>query len=135
MSDTKYDVVGLGNAIVDVLAHCDDAFLEQHGMAKGGMTLIDAERADMLDGLLTDTVECSGGSVANSMAGLASFGGRAAYIGKVRDDRLGQSFRDHIRQAGVTFETAAATEGASTARCVVLVSAAALGLSLSSESR
>jgi len=114
-------VVGIGNAIVDVLSHTDEAFLEHYQMTKGSMTLIDAERATELYANMDSAVECSGGSVANSMVGLASLGGRAAYIGKVRDDVLGQVFRRDIRAAGVEFDTPAATSGPPTGRCLVLV--------------
>jgi len=116
------DVVGLGNAIVDVLVHADDAFLEGHGLTKGAMTLVDAGEAERLYGLLSDTVECSGGSAANTTVGLASLGGRAAYIGKVRDDALGAVFTRDIRAAGVAFASTPATDGPATARCLVLVS-------------
>jgi len=125
MSDTNsaadYDVVGLGNAIVDVLAHVEDTFLQQHNLAKGAMTLIDAGEALQLHRLLQDTVECSGGSAANSMVGLAALGGRAAYIGKVRDDALGEVFRRDIRAAEVAFSTTPAHDGPATARCLVMV--------------
>jgi sugar/nucleoside kinase (ribokinase family) len=114
-------VVGIGNAIVDVLSHTDEAFLEHHQLTKGSMTLIDAERATELYACMDSVVECSGGSVANSMVGLASLGGRAAYIGKVRDDVLGEVFRRDIRDAGVEFDTPAATSGPPTGRCLVLV--------------
>jgi len=119
---TERDVVGLGNAIVDVLAHADDGFLVEHGLAKGAMTLIDADQAKRLYGLVSDPVECSGGSAANTMVGLVSLGSRAGYIGKVRDDELGGVFTRDIRAAGVAFKTAPARDGAATARCLVLVS-------------
>jgi len=121
MREPVFGVVGIGNAIVDVLAHADDEFLERHKLSKGAMTLIDEERAARLQGELGEVVECSGGSAANTMVGIASLGGSAAYIGKVGDDRLGQVFRDSIRQAGVAFDTAATADGPPTGRCVVLV--------------
>jgi sugar/nucleoside kinase (ribokinase family) len=121
MSTTRGGVVGIGNAIVDVLADTDDAFLARHGLAKGSMTLIGAERATELYGMMENRVECSGGSAANSMAGLASLGGRASYIGKVRDDALGATFRRDIRAAGVNFDTAPASSGPPTGRCLILV--------------
>jgi len=125
MNDTpsaaNYDVVGLGNAIVDVLAHVDDAFLEKHELTKGAMTLIDAGRALELYRLLSDPVECSGGSAANTMVGLAALGGRAGYIGKVRDDALGAVFGRDIRDSRVSFATEPAHDGPATARCLVLV--------------
>lgn len=117
----KYDVLGIGNAILDVLVHADDALLESHKLSKGTMTLIDAETAEALYAQVTDAVECSGGSAANTMVGLASLGSRAAYIGKVRDDQLGDSFSADLQAAGVTFRTAAANDGPGTARCLVLV--------------
>ena len=115
------DVVGLGNAIVDVLVHVEDAFLDEHGLAKGTMTLTDAEGALRLYHHIQKAVECSGGSAANTMAGLAALGGRASYIGKVRDDMLGATFSRDIRAAGVTFSTEPAGDGPATARCLVLV--------------
>lgn len=121
MTDTTHDVLGIGNAIVDVLAHADDAFLDDHGMPKGSMTLIDADRAESLYAAMTPVAEISGGSAANTIAGLASLGGRGAYIGKIREDALGQAFRSHIRMGGVTFETTAATDGPPTARCLIFV--------------
>ena len=101
MRDARFDVVGLGNAIVDVLSHTNEAFLAGHGMAKGAMTLVEADRALEIYHLMEKSVECSGGSAANTMVVLASLGGDAAYVGKVRDDRLGEVFRDDIREAGV----------------------------------
>lgn len=120
------DVVGIGNAIVDVLSHTDDAFLIERGLAKGAMTLIDAEAADRLYACVGPAVECSGGSAANTMAGIASLGGTGAYIGKVKDDHLGQVFRRDIRVVGVAFDTPPAADGPSTARCLVLVTPDAL---------
>ena len=121
MQDARFDVVGLGNAIVDVLAHTNDAFLAEHGMAKGAMTLIEADRALDIYHLMEGCVECSGGSAANTMVGLASLGGNAVYVGKVRDDRLGDLFRQDIRAAGVIFDTPSATDGPPTGRSLVLV--------------
>jgi len=121
MSDARFDVVGIGNAIVDVLSHEDDDFLIRHGMAKGTMALIDANAADKLYGEMSTGVECSGGSAANTIAGLASLGGRGAFIGKVRDDELGKVFHHDIEAIGVHFPTTAATDGASTARCLINV--------------
>ena len=115
------DVVGLGNAIVDVIAHAEDAFLAAEGMAKGGMTLIEAERAESLYARMGPAVEMSGGSAANTMAGIASLGGRAAFIGKVKDDQLGAIFAHDIRSAGVAFRTRPARGGAPTARCLIFV--------------
>jgi sugar/nucleoside kinase (ribokinase family) len=113
--------VGIGNAIVDVIAKTDEAFLKTHGLTKAAMTLIDAERAESLYGVMGAGIEASGGSAANSMAGLASLGGRAGFIGKVRDDQLGGIFAHDIRAAGVQFQTPAATSGLPTARCLIFV--------------
>ncbi len=121
MSEAPQDVVGLGNAIVDVIAHAEDAFLGREGMAKGTMRLIEAERAEALYQRMGPAVEISGGSAANTMAGLASLGGRAAFIGKVRQDQLGMIFAHDIRAAGVTFRTQPASGGPPTARCLILV--------------
>ena len=117
----RYDVAGIGNAIVDVLAHADDAFLARHGMTKGTMALIDADAADKLYDDMASGIECSGGSAANTIAGLASLGGRGAFIGKVRNDELGKVFHHDIEAIGVHFPTAPATDGASTARCLINV--------------
>lgn len=121
MTDAALDVVGIGNAMVDVLVHADDAFLEQHGLLKGAMTLIDAERAATLYDALDSGVEISGGSAANSMAGIAALGGRSAFIGKLRADQLGAVFAHDIRAAGVRFETPLSDLTAPTARCFVIV--------------
>jgi sugar/nucleoside kinase (ribokinase family) len=115
------DVLGIGNAIVDVLAHADDALLVEHGLPKGAMTLIDAERADLLYGVMGPGVEVSGGSCANTVAGAASLGSRVAYVGKVRDDELGRIFAHDIRAAGVAFDTPPADDGPGTARCLIFV--------------
>lgn len=121
MAELHYHVLGIGNAIVDVLAHTDDAFLAAHGVSKGTMTLIDEARAKHLYDHMGPGLEISGGSAANTIAGIASLGGRGAYIGKVRDDQLGQVFSHDIRAMGVTFDTPAAKSGAATARCLVLM--------------
>jgi sugar/nucleoside kinase (ribokinase family) len=121
MPDTTYDVVGLGSAIVDAITYADDAFLEEWGIDKGGMTLIDEHRAHLLYDAMGPASETSGGSAANTVAGVASFGGRAAFIGTVRDDQLGEIFRHDIRAAGVDFDVPSGTEGPSTARCLILV--------------
>lgn len=123
MTDKTLDLIGIGNAIVDVLSRADDAFIETHGIVRGGMTLIDAERADRLYDMMGPGVEASGGSVANSTAGFAALGGRAGYIGKVRSDQLGQVFAHDIRAAGVDFRTPMAEGGDPTARCLILVTA------------
>jgi sugar/nucleoside kinase (ribokinase family) len=121
MDAAKLDVTGIGNAIVDVLARADDDFLAENGLEKGAMTLIDAARAEALYARMGPGLEVSGGSAANTLAGIASLGGRGAFIGKVRDDQLGQVFTHDIRAAGIRYVTAPAVEGLSTARCLVLV--------------
>jgi len=121
MAGQKLDVVGIGNAIVDVLAKVDDAFLARFALTKGSMALIDAARAETLYAALPPAVECSGGSAANTIAGIAMLGGAAAFIGKVKDDALGQVFAHDIRAAGVTYNTAFAHAGLPTARCLIAV--------------
>jgi sugar/nucleoside kinase (ribokinase family) len=121
MVDTRYHVAGIGNAIVDVLVHADDALLQRLELSKGVMTLIEADQAERIYDQLPPGIECSGGSAANTIVGIASLGGRAAYVGKVKDDQLGQVFAHDIKKAGVDFPTAAAIGGPSTARCFVLV--------------
>lgn len=118
---TPYDVLGIGNAIVDVLAKTTDDFLASNQIDKGAMTLIDAAAADALYAKMGPGVEVSGGSAANTMAGVASLGGRGAYIGKVADDQLGQVFTHDIRAGGLAFTTAPSRGGAPTARCLILV--------------
>jgi sugar/nucleoside kinase (ribokinase family) len=121
MNSAVIDVVGIGNAIVDVIAHADERFLAEQDLAKGAMTLIDAERAESLYRKIGPAIESSGGSAGNTMAGIASLGGAGGYIGKVRDDLLGEVFRHDITAIGVRFDTPAATAGPGTARCLVLV--------------
>jgi sugar/nucleoside kinase (ribokinase family) len=123
MTAARYDVLGIGNAIVDVLTRTEDDFLVKHGMTKGAMTLIDEARATSIYDAMGPTVEISGGSAANTIVGVASFGARAAFVGKVKDDELGRVFAHDIRAAGVAFDTPPAFEGPSTARCYVLVTA------------
>jgi adenosine kinase len=121
MPDLKYDVLGIGNAIVDVIARTEDDFLVKHGMHKGGMALIDEPRAQAIYGAMGKAVEKSGGSAANTIVGVAGFGARAAFVGKVKDDTLGRAFAHDIRAAGVAFDTPPASDGPSTARCYVMV--------------
>ena len=121
MTDTRYDVVGIGNAVVDVLVHADDDFLSTEGLNKGAMTLVDADQAKALYDKLGPAVESSGGSVANSIAGIASLGGRAAFMGRVAADQLGEVFGHDIRSLGVEYATPPSADGAPTARCLVLV--------------
>lgn len=121
MTDRELDVVGIGNAIVDVLSHAEDDFLVEQGLAKGTMALIDTDRAEALYAAMGPAVEASGGSAANTIAGIASLGGRAAFIGKVSNDQLGGIFRHDIRAAGVKFDTEPSVSGVPTARCLILV--------------
>lgn len=114
-------VVGIGNALVDVIATADDAFLASEGLVKGSMTLIDAGRAESLYGSMGPAVEMSGGSAANTMAGIASLGGRGAFLGRVRDDQLGSVFAHDIRAVGVEYPCEPAHEGPPTGRCLILV--------------
>jgi sugar/nucleoside kinase (ribokinase family) len=115
------DVVGIGNALVDVIAHHDDAFLSAEGLVKGAMTLIDTDRAMSLYAAMGAGVEMSGGSAANTMTGVASFGGRAAYIGKVASDGLGDVFRHDLRAVGVTHGNQPSTPEVPTGRCLIVV--------------
>ncbi len=115
-------VLGISNAIVDVLAHIEDSFLAQIGAPRGSMTLIDEKRAHEIYALMGPAMEMSGGSVANTVAGLANLGGRAAYIGKVKNDQLGGIFMHDMRSLGVDVRLPPAADGASTARCHVLIS-------------
>ena len=121
MSDHKYDVCGIGNAIVDVIAQTDDAFLTEHGLNKGAMTLLDMDAATQLYKVMPSGIESSGGSAGNTMAGVASLGGKGAYIGKVADDDLGEVFIHDIRAVGVDFHTNPAGGGKPTARSLILV--------------
>ncbi len=121
MANLRYDVLGLGNAIVDVLARAEDDFLAAQSMAKGSMALIDEARAQSIYDAMGPAIEASGGSAANTIVGVAGFGARAAFIGKVKDDELGRAFAHDIRAAGVAFDTPPAADGPSTARCYVLV--------------
>lgn len=121
MSATRYDVIGIGNAIVDVLSHSDDDFLARQKMPKGSMSLIDEKRAEAIYNAMGPVIECSGGSAANTIVGVAMLGGKAAFIGKVKDDELGHTFARDIRASGVAYTTPLAKEGPSTARCYILV--------------
>lgn len=117
----QFDVVGIGNAIVDIIAQADDAFLDRHDMRKGAMTLIDEAAAERLYAAMGPAVQLSGGSAGNTIAGLASLGAHTGYIGKVRADALGAVFRHDIVSAGVRFPTPAAEAGPATARCLIFV--------------
>ena len=118
-----YDVVALGAAIVDILARVEDRFLEEHDVAKGGMTLVDHARAEAVYRAMSQPKEVSGGSAANTVAALAALGGRSGFIGKIKEDPLGEIFRAEIRRIGVDFDTGAfgAEAPGGTARCMVLV--------------
>jgi sugar/nucleoside kinase (ribokinase family) len=116
------DVVAVGNAIVDVLVTVEDSFLTEHGLHKGSMALVDTASAEALYAAMGPGVESSGGSAANTAVGVASLGGTAGFVGRVRDDQLGAVFAHDIRASGVAFETAAASDGSPSARCLILVS-------------
>jgi sugar/nucleoside kinase (ribokinase family) len=122
MSQPATDVIAIGNAIVDVMAPCDDATIERLGMARGGMTLIDTERARALYDAMGPAREVSGGSAANTLAGLAALGAKCAFIGQVADDQLGEVFAHDIRAGGIAFETPSRAGDPPTARCLIFVS-------------
>ena len=116
----RYDVLGIGNAIVDVLAHADEAFLASHEIPKGGMILIDTDKATAIYGGMTPVAQVSGGSAANTIACLASLEGAGAFVGKVADDALGTTFRTSLRDLGVKFDSTT-TDAAPTGRCLINV--------------
>jgi sugar/nucleoside kinase (ribokinase family) len=117
----NYDVIGIGNALVDVITHHDDAFLGREDLVKGSMTLIDTERAVYLHGAMGSGISMSGGSAANTMTGVASFGSRACYIGKVADDELGAEFGHDMRAVHVDFPNKRSNVGVPTGRCLIVV--------------
>ena len=121
MTSSRTDVLALGNAIVDVIASAEEDFLKGHGLTKGAMALIDEPRAEALYRAMGPGKVISGGSAANTIAGLASFGGKGAFIGKVKDDELGRLYRHDLTSLGVAFDTAFATEGPATARSFIIV--------------
>ena len=121
MTDAHYDVLAIGNAIVDLIAATDDAFLARESLTKGSMRLIEEEEAERLYHHMGPITEISGGSAANTAAGIASLGGRAAFFGKVADDKLGHSFRHDIRAQGVAFDSTDLVGGPATARSMILV--------------
>lgn len=121
MADHKFDVVGIGNAIVDIIGRCSEAFLAEHNVAKGSMRLIEADTVTSLYAAMGPAIEVSGGSGANTIFGVASFGGRAAFIGKVADDDFGRIFAHDIRAAGVAYDTPPSKGSTPTARCLILV--------------
>jgi sugar/nucleoside kinase (ribokinase family) len=116
-----YDVLAIGNAIVDVISHASDEFLIRNDLTKDSMQLVDADRADQLYAAMGPTIETSGGSAANTAVGVAALGGRAAFIGKVRDDQMGKVFVHDIRAAGVAFDVPPATHGQPTGRSLIVV--------------
>ncbi len=121
MNDAEFDVVAIGNAIVDVLANAEDGFLHEQGLPKGAMSLIDAETADRLYDIMSAGIEASGGSAANTVAGIAGLGGRAAFIGKVAADQLGEVFEHDMRAVGVEFSGEPLRDSTPTARCLIFV--------------
>jgi sugar/nucleoside kinase (ribokinase family) len=121
MAQAQNDVVGIGSAIVDIIGQCDDAFLAKHGCSKGSMQLVDQAQIAKLYGSMGQAIEASGGSVANTIAGVASFGGSSAFIGTVADDEFGHIFSHDIRALGVAFTSTPVTGGAPTSRSLILV--------------
>ncbi len=121
MTEPSFDVLCIGNAIVDVIARVENSFVEDHGLVKGSMNLIDEARADFLYSRMGQAMEISGGSASNTAAGVASFGGAAAFFGKVKDDQLGEIFRHDLRAQGVNFDSESAKKGPATARSFILV--------------
>jgi sugar/nucleoside kinase (ribokinase family) len=121
MTRAQYDVLGIGNAIVDIIASAEDDFLRREAIQRGGMTLVDEPRAEHLYAAMGPAIVTSGGSAGNTMAGIASFGGRGAYIGKVRNDELGGLFTHDIQAIGVDFSSKPSRSGPSTARCMIFV--------------
>ncbi len=120
-ADAPLDVVGIGNALVDVLSHETDDFIDTQGLVKSAMTLIEPDRAEQLYAAMGPGIELSGGSAANTIAGVASFGGRAAYMGRVFDDQLGGVFAHDLRAQGVVFDNKPAVDGPPTGRCLIVV--------------
>ena len=120
-SNPSLDIVGIGNAIVDVLTTTDDSVLERLSLNKGSMTLIDANKAKELYEITTNRIQRSGGSVANSLACIAQLGGKTAFIGRVRNDELGEIFTEEISTTGTIFKTPASSIGPSTARCIIFI--------------
>lgn len=121
MAETTLDILAMGDAIVDVIASCDDAFLEEHKLPRGSMQLLTPKQADELYAAMGQAREMSGGSAANSMAGIAAMGGRSAFIGQIADDQLGGIFEHDMQALGVRFETPALHNGPPTGRCLILV--------------
>jgi sugar/nucleoside kinase (ribokinase family) len=118
---SRFDVLTLGNALVDVLVHADDDFVARVGVERGAMTMVDAARSDEIYAAMGPAVEVSGGSAANTAAGVACFGGKAAYIGRVADDTFGKVFSHDLRSVGVHFDAPFAVDGSPTGRCLIIV--------------
>ena len=133
MTAATYDVLGIGNAIFDVLVQTDEGFLSRHGMTKGGMALIDEKRASAIYGDMGPATEMSGGSAANTIVGVASLGARAAYVGKIKQDEIGNMYAHDIRAAGVVFETKPAGHGPATGCSTVVWDVSVLLIAGSSE--
>lgn len=121
MTEIRHDVVAIGNAIVDIIGRCDETFLARHGAPKGHMRLVDADTVSKLYSEMGPAIEISGGSAANTMVGLASFGGKAAFIGKVAGDEFGRIFRHDIAASGVKFDSSPVNGKNPTSRCLILV--------------
>jgi sugar/nucleoside kinase (ribokinase family) len=121
MTNPSFDVLGIGNALVDIIASVDDAFIETHDFPRGATTMVDLERSEAVYADLPPAQETSGGSCANTIAGLASFGATVAFIGRVRDDQLGKVYTHDLRSLGVHFDVPPATSGPATGRCIVMV--------------
>ena len=121
MAEAQFDVVAIGNALADVIADVPPAFITEHGLEHGAMMLIDAARAEALYAAMPPGLEMSGGSAGNTVAGVASFGGRAAYIGKIANDQLGRVYRQAMRAGGVSYEVPPAAGGSPTGRCLIVV--------------
>ena len=121
MTETRYDVIAIGNAIVDIMAASDDATIERLSLNKGGMTLVDAEGARRLYEAMGPAKEISGGSAANTLAGLAALGARCAFIGQVADDQFGRVFAHDIRAGGIDFDTPTREAEPPTAQCLIFV--------------
>ena len=121
MTDARYDVIGIGNAIVDIIGRCDEAMLADVGVTKGSMRLVDADEIKKIYSAMGPAIETSGGSAANTIAGVASFGGRAAFLGTIADDEFGRIFSHDIRSIGVEFSATPISNGTPTSRSLILV--------------
>jgi sugar/nucleoside kinase (ribokinase family) len=121
MPDTRFDVLGIGNAIVDIIARCDDAQIARHGLDKGHMRLVEPDELQRIYRDIGPAIETSGGSAANTIAGVVSLGGRGAYYGKIAEDDFGRIFRHDIRALGVTFDSKPEIGGSPTARSLILI--------------